>query len=96
MILQLFTHIGISCDIIILIFKMSHVTFNVKTVKCEAHYPLVQATKAGTALKAVLILSKHLVAYMVGLLAVSPYVNGTFKSLAKGVAEAIAAAALSE
>jgi hypothetical protein len=62
--------------------------------------PSVQATKSGAALKAVPKLSKHLVAYMEGLLAVlvSPYVNGPFDSHAKGVAvlaEADAAAALS-
>ena len=45
-------------------------------VKYETQYPLVQATESGAALKAVPKLSKHLVAYMEGLLAVSPYVNG--------------------
>ena len=65
-------------------------------VKCETQYPSVQATKSGAALKAVPKLSKHLVAYMEGLLAVSPYVNGPFDSRAKGVAEAVAAAALSD
>ena len=65
-------------------------------VKCESQYPSVQATKSGAALKAVPKLSKHLVAYMEGLLAVSPYVNGPFDSRAKGVAEAVAAAALSD
>ena len=61
--------------------------------------PSVQATKSGAALKAVPKLSKHLVAYMESLLAVSPYVNGPFDSHAKGVAvlaEAVAAAALSD
>ena len=61
--------------------------------------PSVQATKSGAALKAVPKLSKHLVAYMEGLLAVSRYVNGPFDSHAKGVAvlaEAVAAAALSD
>jgi hypothetical protein len=53
-------------------------------VKCETQYPSVQATKSGAALKAVPKLSKHLVAYMEGLLAVSPYVNGPFDSHAKG------------
>jgi hypothetical protein len=62
----------------------------------ESQYPSVQATKSGAALKAVPKLSKHLVAYMEGLLAVSPYVNGPFDSRAKGVAEAVAAAALSD
>jgi hypothetical protein len=38
-------------------------------------YPSVQATKSGAGLKAIPKLSKHLVAYMEGLLAVSPYVN---------------------
>ena len=47
--------------------------------------PSVQATKSGAALKAVPKQSKHLVAYMEGLLAVSPYVNGPFDSHAKGV-----------
>ncbi len=59
--------------------------------------PSVQATKSGAALKAVQKLSKHLVAYMEGLLAVSRYVNGPFDSHVKGVAvlaEAVAAAAL--
>ena len=65
-------------------------------VKCESQYPSVQATKSGAALKAVPKLSKHLVAYMEGLLAVSPYVNCPFDSRAKGVAEAVAAAALSD
>ena len=32
-------------------------------------------------------ISKHLVAYMAGLVAVSPYKNGPFDSRAKGVAE---------
>jgi hypothetical protein len=65
----------------------------------ENSVPSVQATKSGAALKAVPKLSKHLVAYMEGLLAVSPYVNGPFDSHAKGVAvlaEAVAAAALSD
>ena len=61
----------------------------------ESQYPSVQATKSGAALKAVPKLSKHLVAYMEGLLTVSPYVNGPFDSRAKGVTEAVAAAALS-
>ena len=69
-------------------------------VKCESQYPSVQATKSGAALKAVPKLSKHLVAYMEGLLRLavtrSPYVNGPFDSRAKGVAEAVAAAALSD
>jgi hypothetical protein len=87
---QPFTNIGISCDII---YWISHVILD---VKCETQYPSVQATKSGAALKAVPKLSKHLVAYMEpeGLHAVSPYVNGPFKSRAKGVAEAVAAAAL--
>jgi hypothetical protein len=65
-------------------------------VKCETQYPSVQATKSGAALKEVPKLSKHLVAYMEGLLAMSPYVNGPFDSRAKGVAEAVAATALSD
>jgi hypothetical protein len=52
----------------------------------EIQYTSVQATKSGTALKAVLKRFKHLVAYMEGLLAISPYVNGPFDSRAKGVA----------
>jgi hypothetical protein len=70
MISQPFTNIGISCDII---YQISYVILD---VKYETQYPLVQATKSGAALKAVPKLSKHLVAYMEGLLAVSPYVNG--------------------
>jgi hypothetical protein len=50
----------------------------------------------GPALKEVPKLSKHLAAYVEGLLAVSPYVNGPFDSRAKGVVEAVAAAALSD
>jgi hypothetical protein len=52
----------------------------------ETQYPSVQATKSGTALKAVLKLFEHLVTYMEGLLAISPYVNGPFDSRTKGVA----------
>ena len=58
-------------------------------VKCESQYPTVQATKSGAALKAVPKLSKHLVAFIKGLLAVSPYVNGPFDSRAMGVAKAV-------
>ena len=66
-------------------------------VKCETQFPSVQATKSGAALKTVPKLSKHLVAYMEGLLAVSPYyVNGPFDSCAKGVVEAVAASELSD
>jgi hypothetical protein len=53
--------------------------------------------KSGAVLKAVLKLSKHIVTYMEaskGLLAVSPFVVCPFYSLAKSVAEAVAAAAL--
>jgi hypothetical protein len=63
-------------------------------VKCETQYPSVQATESGAVLKAVPKLSKRLVAYMEGLLAVSLYVNGPFDSRAMGVAEAVSAAAL--
>jgi hypothetical protein len=42
-------------------------------VKCETHYPSVQAIKSGAALKAVPKLSKHLVVHMEGLLAVRPF-----------------------
>jgi hypothetical protein len=59
--------IGISCDII---YRISHVILD---VKCETHYPSVQAIKSGVALKAVPKLSKHLVVYMEGLLAVRPF-----------------------
>jgi hypothetical protein len=62
----------------------------------ETSVPSVQATKSGAALKAVPKLSKNLVAYMEGLLAVSPYVNGPFDSHAKGVAVLAEAAALSD
>jgi hypothetical protein len=62
----------------------------------ESQSSSVQATKSGAALLAVPKLSKHLVAYMEGLLAVSPYVNGPFDSRAKGVSDAVAAAALSD
>jgi hypothetical protein len=54
-------------------------------------------TKSGAALNVVLKPSKHLVAYMEaleGLFAVSPYVKSPLYSRAKGVAEAVAAAAL--
>jgi pyruvate-formate lyase len=53
--------------------------------------------KSGTALKAVLKLTKHIVAYMEaskGLLAMRPYVDYPFYSCARSVAEAVAAAAL--
>ena len=62
----------------------------------ESQYPSVQATKSGAALKAVQKLSKHLIVYMEDLLTVCPlaYMNCPFDSCAKGVAEAVAAAAL--
>jgi hypothetical protein len=65
-------------------------------IKCGSQYPSVQATKSGAALKVVLKLSKHLVAYIESLLAVCPYVNGPFNFQAKGVAEAVAAVALTD
>jgi hypothetical protein len=58
--------------------------------------PRLQATKSGAALREVPKLSKYLVSYMEGLLAVSPNVNGPFDSQSKGVAESVAAAALSD
>ena len=58
--------------------------------------PRLQATKSDAALKAVPKLSKHIVAYMEGLLAVSRHVNSPFDSRPKGVAEALSAAALSD
>ena len=68
--------------------------------KCRSQYPSVQASKSGAALKAVSKLSRHLIAsrYMESLLAVTgcTYVNGPFDSHAKGVAEAVAAAALTD
>ena len=62
-------------------------------INCESQYPSVQATISGAALKAVPKLSKNLLAYM---LAVCPYVNCPFDSRAKGVAEAVASAALAD
>jgi hypothetical protein len=56
----------------------------------------VMSNVTGPALKVVLKLSKHLAAYVEGLLAVSPYVNDPFNSRAKGVVEAVAAAAFSD
>ncbi len=90
MISQSFTNNRISCDIICWI---SHVILD---VKCESQYPSFQAYKSGAELKAVRKLSKHIVKYMEGLLAVSTYVNGPFDSRAKGVVEAVAAAALTD
>jgi hypothetical protein len=60
--------------------------------RCQ--YPLVQATKSGASLKEVPKLCNLLVAYMEGLLAMSPYLNCPFNSRAKGVAEAVAAVSL--
>ena len=56
-------------------------------------YLELHSTISGAALKAVPKLSKNLVAYM---LAVCPYVNCPFDSCAKGVAEAMASAALAD
>ena len=87
MISQSFSNVSISCYIIYLIL---HVILD---INCESQYPSVQATISGAALKAVPKLSKNLVAYM---LAVCPYVNCPFDSRAKGVAEAVASAALAD
>jgi hypothetical protein len=56
----------------------------------ESQYLSISASKSGPALKAVPKISKQLVAYLEGLLAVSPYANGFCYSRAKGVAEAAA------
>ena len=53
----------------------------------ESQYLSIAASKSGAALKAIPKISKHLVAYMEGLVAVSPYQDGPFDSRAKGVAE---------
>ena len=53
----------------------------------ESQYLSIAASKSGAALKAIPKISKHLVAYMEGLVAVSPYKDGPFDSRAKGVAE---------
>ena len=53
----------------------------------ESQYVSIAASKSGAALKAVPKISKHLVAYMAGLVAVSPYKHGAFDPRAKGIAE---------
>ena len=53
----------------------------------ESQYLSIAASKSGALKNAIPKISKHLVAYMAGLVAVSPYKNGPFDSRAKGVAE---------
>ena len=53
----------------------------------ESQYVSIAASKSGPALKAVPKISKHLVAYMAGLGAVSPYMGGPFDPRVKGIAE---------
>ena len=53
----------------------------------ESQCVSIAASKSGAALKAVPKISKHLVAYMAGLVAVSPYKHGAFDPRAKGIAE---------
>ena len=53
----------------------------------ESQYVSIAASKSGAALKAIPKISKHLVAYMEGLVAVSPYMHGVFDPRAKGIAE---------
>jgi hypothetical protein len=52
----------------------------------ENHFLSTAATKFGSTLLAVPKVSKNLVAYLAGLVAVSPYKHGPFDSRAKGVA----------
>ena len=61
----------------------------------ESQYLSIAASKSGDALKAVPKLSQNFVAYIQGLVALSPYQNGPFDSRAKGVAEHASAEALS-
>jgi hypothetical protein len=60
----------------------------------EGQYLSIAASKSGHALPAISKISKKLVTYMVGLVAVSPYKHGQFYSCAKGVAENASAEAL--
>ena len=60
----------------------------------ESQHLSISASKSGAALKAIPKISKQLVAYMAGLVAVSPYTNGPFDSRTKGVAEHAATEAL--
>jgi hypothetical protein len=53
----------------------------------ESQYLSIAASRSGAALPAIPKISKHLVAYMEGLVAVSPYKDGTFDDRATGVAE---------
>jgi hypothetical protein len=53
----------------------------------DSQYLSIAASRSGRALPAVPKISKNLVAYMAGLVAVSPYKHGPFDSRAKGVAE---------
>jgi hypothetical protein len=67
-------------------------------VKCGSQYPSVQATKSGAALKAVPKLSKPRAPHRVhgGPAGREPLRGRPFDSRAKGVAKAVAAAALSD
>ena len=71
------------------ISRLSCNTVEVTVVEhlAESQYLSIAASKSGAALKAIPKISKHLVAYMEGLVAVSPYQDGPFDSRAKGVAE---------
>ena len=62
----------------------------------ESQYLSIAASKSGALKNAIPKISKHLVAYMAGLVAVSPYKNGPFDSRAKGVAEHAAAEAYNQ
>lgn len=61
-----------------------------------SEYPPIEASPSGPALKAVPKISKQLVAYLEGLVAVSPYKDGPFDSRAHGVAEHAYSEALAE
>jgi hypothetical protein len=52
----------------------------------DSQYLFITASRSGSALSAVPKISKNLVVYMAGLLAVSPYRHGPF-NFAKGVAQ---------
>jgi len=62
----------------------------------ESQYVSIAASKSGPALKAVPKISKHLVAYMAGLGAVSPYMGGPFDPRVKGIAEQAATQAFNK
>jgi hypothetical protein len=53
----------------------------------DSQYLFITASRSGSALLAVPKISKNLIAYMAGLVAVSPYGHGPFNSRAKGVAQ---------